>query len=69
EPVAAIVNSIAFVFIYIMLFFVLAARYATWHEAKRSKIAYWEGLNLFEDPALEPADNLLLVRFDDGHIE
>lgn len=69
EALIAIANGIAFAFLYIMLFFMLAARYATWYEAKPPEVEYWDGLNPFDVNALEAADNLLLMGFDDGHIE
>jgi hypothetical protein len=69
DPFNAIVNGITYSFVYMMLFFVLAARYATWYEAERPDIAYWEGLNPFEANEMEPSDRILMLGFDDGHVE
>lgn len=65
-PTEALVQALAYTFIYFELFLLLAIRYAVWQEIDAPELPYWEGLNPFQtEPGQVNAAEFLLTGYDD----
>lgn len=65
-PTEALIQALAYTFVYFELFLLLAIRYAVWQEMDPPELPYWEGLDPFKpEPGQVNQTEFLLTGYDE----